>query len=155
MYSENINKDWTLWVTLHQCTEMTARCRDKELQQHGISVMQSALMRAIIVLGKPSKIAEISKYLRREPPTIVVLVERMIKRGLLEEVPTDDLSRGKSYTVTEKGLTATRNSMPSNCLKSIFFTLTDKEKDLMISLMNAVLKNSVDAYYGAKASKYY
>lgn len=155
MYTVNINSDWLLWVSLHQCSEMVARCRENELQRHGISVMQSALMLCIIQIGKPAKIAEICRHLKREAPTVAIMVNRMVKHGLLEEIKNGEKSRGKSYQVTDKGITALNNSKSSDCLKKIFYTLTEKEKKLMINLSKSILRNSIEAYYGAKASKYY
>ena len=155
MYTVNTNSDWLLWVSLHQCCEMVARCRENELQRHGISVMQSALMLCILQIGKPAKIGEICRHLKRETPTVVIMVNRMIKSGLLEEIKNGEKSRGKSYQVTDKGITVLNNSKSSDCLKKIFFTLTEKEKEFMTNLSRAVLRNSIEAYYGAKASKYY
>lgn len=96
--------------------------------------MQSAVMGSIIKSKRPLKIVEICRRLKREPHTITVLVKRMIKHGLLEEIARTKASGGKTYKITNKGLAAYNHSRTSENINTILSVLSEEEKEMIFNI---------------------
>ncbi len=60
------DRDYNLWVLLHQAKDAVFKARQKELSQYGISAMEAAALFIIQAIGNKPTPAEISRWIFRE-----------------------------------------------------------------------------------------
>jgi len=123
------DRDYELWVLLHQACDAMARARENELIPVGISRMQAAVLFIVKAIEGPATPAEISRWLFREPHTVSGLLERMEKQGLVRKVK--DLERKNLIRVlfTETGEEAYQRSREMKVIRKILSCLSPKERD--------------------------
>lgn len=121
------DRDYNLWVLLHQTRDATYNAREKELRQYGISLMEAAVLFIIQAIGDEATPAEISRWLFRKQHSVTALLVRMEKRGLVKK--TRDLARKNMVrvTITEKGTQAYSNSANRDSIHKIMSTLSEEE----------------------------
>lgn len=124
-----IDRDYELWVLLHQACDAMIRARENALRPVGISRMQAAVLFIVKAVKVPATPAEISRWLFREPHTVSGLLHRMEKRGLVRKV--NDLERKNLIRVeiTEKGEEAYRRSRELKVIRKTLSRLSPKERD--------------------------
>ncbi len=98
-----IDEDWWLWMRLRRVASLTTRMRSIELQKHGISLIQSAII--IIVHNAKSKIRpiDIARIMGRRRHTITELLNRMVAAGLIIKVKDSAKKNQINIKLTEKG----------------------------------------------------
>jgi len=75
-----------LVFTLHQTHDMLRRCEDRVFGEHGLTVEQYSVLSAIEYLNEPVKVTDVAHRLTRSINSISMIVDRMVKTGLLERV---------------------------------------------------------------------
>ena len=97
------NEDYMLWWLILQMRRSLYKARAKELAKYSLTPEKSAVLFIIKVIGYRATPAEISRYLLREPHSVVGLLQRMERQGLIERF--NDLERKNLVRValTEKG----------------------------------------------------
>lgn len=130
------DRDYNLWVLLHQTRDATYNAREKELRQYGISPMEAAVLFIIQAIGDEATPAEISRWLFRKQHSVTALLVRMEKKGLVKK--TRDLARKNMVrvTITEKGNQAHSNSANRDSIHKTMSTLSEEEhRQLSASLL--------------------
>ena len=124
-----IDRDYELWVLLHQACDAMIRTRENALRPAGITRIQAAVLFIVKAVKVPATPAEISRWLFREPHTVSGLLDRMEKRGLVRKV--NDLERKNLIRVeiTEKGEEAYRRSKELKVIRKTLSRLSPKERD--------------------------
>ena len=72
--TSNTDKDYELWVILHQTRDAIFKARENELSATGISPMQAAVLFIIKSIKGAVTPAEISRWLYREHHTVSALL---------------------------------------------------------------------------------
>ena len=75
--ASSADKDYELWVLLHQTKDAVYKARDKELMELGISPIMAAVLVIVEAIDGPATPAEISRWLFRESHTVSGLLQRM------------------------------------------------------------------------------
>ena len=123
------DRDYELWVLLHQARDTLSAARENETMQFGITIMQAAVLFVVKAIDGPAKPADISRWMLRAPHTVSALLVRMEKQGLVTR--TKDLERKNLVRIelTEKGEEALRRSMELKSVHNIFSCLSQEEHD--------------------------
>ena len=121
------DRDYNLWVLLHQTRDATYNARDKELRQYDISPMEAAVLFIVQAIGDEAIPAEISRWLFRKQHSVTALLIRMEKKGLVKKAR--DLAKKNlvRVTITEKGKQAHTNSTRRDSIHKIMSTLSEEE----------------------------
>ena len=117
-----------LWQLLHRSFGATVKVRQKELDQFGITVTQSAVLRTVVRLGQQATPTEIAKQLFLESNTISEQLTRMETNGLVKKVK--DLNRKNlvRIEVTQKGHGLSSKTLNRESIDYIKSVLTEDEK---------------------------
>ena len=128
----------TLWVLLDQSRDLVAKARDLELNHFDLTMAQAASLFILLSNneGRGLTINEISNWNGREPNSVLNLINRMEKNGLVKK--TRDPGEAKAIiSITEKGRelysSATRLS-----IEMIFSVLSEEEKQQLNSCLKKV-----------------
>jgi len=142
--SSSVDKDFTLWVLLRQAKDMVLKATQKELSQCGISPEEAAVLSIVQFLDNQATPTEISRWLLRRHHTVLGILSRMERNGLLRK--TKDLERKNlvRVTLTEKGQQAYYQSTKIESLRKIMSSLSEEKCQQLSSclkkLRDAALK---------------
>jgi len=91
------------WLLCHQVYDSIYRCEESVFAKEGISTQQHAVLIAIKYIEEPVTVSELAHWLERNQNGISMLVERMVKDGLISR--KRDLSDRRSIrlVMTKKG----------------------------------------------------
>lgn len=126
-----IDREYELWVLLHQACDATRRARDNELKEFGISRMQAAILFIVKAVKGPATPAEISRWLFRKPHTVCGILERMEKQGLVRQVRDLERKNMIRVVITEKGDEAYQRSRELRVIRTILSSLSPEQRDTL------------------------
>jgi len=75
-----------LWRQIYQTYTLLKRCEDEVFEEHGLTTEQYAVLVSIAYLGEPARITDIARWLERSTNSISMIVDRMVKAGLVRRV---------------------------------------------------------------------
>lgn len=135
-FKKPIDEDWWLWMRLRRVASLTTRMRTMELQKHGISLIQSAII--IIVHDAKSKMRpiDIAKLMSRRRHTITELLNRMAAAGLIVKVKNSAKKNQINIELTEKGEALYYEVIKKHSISAIFSVLSDQERDDVIKILD-------------------
>jgi DNA-binding MarR family transcriptional regulator len=144
-----INPDETielyrLSVLIKQIDNTIQKSRENELRKFGITPEQAAALICIRSLGQRATSAEISRWLFRDESSMLVLVRRMIKQGLIIKTADRNNKHLSKIELTSKGLSAYEGAVSFNSLSDIFSCLTKKKRQQLFSLLDTLRETSFD-----------
>jgi DNA-binding MarR family transcriptional regulator len=127
--------DYLLWMLMILSRDAVYKAREKELIKYGITPEQSGALFAINSLGEEATIAKIGRRLMREPHSVSILLKRLVSYGLISRNKPKVGKNPATYTMTEKGREALKNSAKCESIHRAMFVLSDEErKNLELSL---------------------
>lgn len=121
------DNSFELWVLFDQTEEIISKARDLELDQYRLTRIQAKVLFMLMNQGAGGMtLAEISKWVLREPHSVLSLVNRMEKIGLIKRVKKTGDDKIRIF-LTDKGRVlysqTTRRS-----ITMIFSALSPEEK---------------------------
>lgn len=117
---------FNLWVLLQQAKDAVYNARDKELSQYGISPREAATLRAITMIGKSATPTKLAEWVYRRPPTILGILRRMQKKGLLKLTKDVKVRNVVRISLTPRGKRIYEDAKKRESLHSIFISLDEK-----------------------------
>ena len=100
-----------LWLLLRRVGDALNLCLDLVYSKYGITNEQSGVLAAIKSRG-PLRISDLSSILERSPNSISMLVDRMVKGGLVKRTRDKKDRRMVFVTMTDKGRQAIDPAVP-------------------------------------------
>ena len=104
--SESGNLDLRLWFMIHRTHEMLKMCEDRVFREYKLTTEQYGVLVTIKYLDGPVRPTDVARWLERSPNSISMMVDRMVKAGLLRRVRDRKDRRVVWLTITSKGETA-------------------------------------------------
>jgi DNA-binding MarR family transcriptional regulator len=92
-----------LVFTIHKTSDIIKAHEDKILREYNLTAEQFRVLLAIGYLGGNPKVSEIAHQLTRRPNSITMIVDRMVKAGLVNRMRSRDDRRIVHVTTTTKG----------------------------------------------------
>jgi DNA-binding MarR family transcriptional regulator len=92
-----------LWRQLYQTYTLLKQCEDRVIEEHGLTTEQFAVLGAMDYFVGPMNITDLARWLERSTNSITMLVDRMVKAGLVRRVRSKRDRRVVSVTFTSKG----------------------------------------------------
>ena len=134
-----MERDYELWVLLHQSRDVIAQAREEELKETGLNMVQAGLLNIVKNVEKKPTITNIARWMNRKPHTVFSVVGVMEKQGLVKK--KKDLER-KNLTrieITKKGQKALQQAQEhTEAISDIMSCLTDKEANQFRSSLKKV-----------------
>src|SRR5512136_1106370 len=72
-----------LWRQLYQTYTLLKQQEDRIFEQHGLTTEQYAVLVSISYIGEPARVTDIARWLERSTNSISMIVDRMVKAGLV------------------------------------------------------------------------
>jgi len=92
-----------LWRQLHETYTLLKRFEDQIFYEYGLTTEQFSVLGAIDYFTGPTKVTDIAKWLERSTNSISMIVDRMVKAGLVRRIRDRSDRRVVHVVNTSKG----------------------------------------------------
>jgi len=110
--SEQENTVLRLWLLLRRVGDALGLCQDLVYSKYGLTSEQVAVLAAIKSRG-PLRPSEFSSILERSPNSMSMIVDRMVKTGLVRRTRDRKDRRAVFVSMTDKGREAVEPALPT------------------------------------------
>ena len=91
-----------LWRQVYQTYTLLKKCEDQIFDEYGLTTEQYAVLAAIDYFSGPVKVTDIALWLERSTNSVSMIVDRMVKAGLLRRVRDRSDRRVVNVSITSK-----------------------------------------------------
>ena len=130
-FMESTDQDYHFWALFRQTRDAMIKARERELEKHGISSIQAAVLFTIQDIGPKATPAEISRRLVREPHSISGLLKRMERQGLIKRIKDLPKRNMVRISLTAKGKELYQYSTRRQSMHDIMAVIADDERGLL------------------------
>ena len=138
--SESGNTSLRLWLLLHRVRDALFLCEDSITAEYGITTEQLGLLSAVKTLGGSPRPTDLAQRLERSPNSVSMLVDRMVKAGLVKRTRDRKDRRVVFVSATSKGAEAVDLALPVawEFIQKILSPLSDKDKHTLASMLETI-----------------
>ena len=128
-----------LWRQLYQTYTLLKQCEDRVIEEHGLTTEQFAVLGAMDYFAGPMNITDIAHWLERSTNSITMLVDRMVKAGLVRRVRSKSDRRVVRVTFTSKGKNAIKPATQASfeVIRKILSQLPYEDRNNLLGLLGA------------------
>ena len=125
-----------LWYASHRTRALLKMCEDQIYSEYNLTTEQYALLATITYLGGSARPTDIAKWLGRSTNSISMLVDRMVKAGLVRRVRDRSDRRVVNVSITGKAENALQPATRAGWefIQKITSSLTYEDKHTFIRL---------------------
>jgi DNA-binding MarR family transcriptional regulator len=140
MDSESGNTVLRLWLLLHRVRDALVACEDSIFAECGITTEQFAVLAAVKSRGGSLRPTDLALILERSPNSVSMLVDRMVKAGLVKRTRDRSDRRVVNVTLTSKGENAVEPATPAGWefIQKILSPISYKDKHALASMLETV-----------------
>jgi DNA-binding MarR family transcriptional regulator len=150
--SESGNTVLKLWLLLHRVHDGIVLCEDSIFGKYGLTTEQFSVLAAVKSRGGSLKPSELAQILARSPNSVSMLVDRMVKAGLVRRTRDRSDRRVVNVSLTGRGEKALGPAAPAGWefIQKILLPLSYKDKQALVGTLEKI-KCEVDGYLNPEA----
>jgi len=135
-----------LWRAVYQTYTRFKNGVDQILREHGLTMEQYLVLATIKYRDAPVRITDVAHWLERSTNSVTMIVDRMVKAGLLRRVRDRRDRRTVNVFLTSKAENALQPANPAfwNFLQVGMSPLSYKDKNTFASLLKTVNHNLLE-----------
>jgi len=129
-----------LWRQVYQTYTLLKKCEDQIFDDYGLTTEQCAVLGAIEYFGGSMKITDIARWLERSTNSISMIIDRMVKAGLVRRVRSKNDRREVRVTSTSKGQDALKpaNLAGLEVIRKILSPLSYEDGLTLLGLLETI-----------------
>lgn len=137
---ESVELTLRLWRGMYQTYTLLKTCEDKTFGDYGLTTEQGAVLGAIDYFGGPMKITDIARWLERSTNSMSMIVDRMVKAGLVRRTRSTSDRREVRVTSTSKAQDAIRpaNRATFEVMQKLLSSLSHEDKITLLGLLGTM-----------------
>jgi DNA-binding MarR family transcriptional regulator len=134
------------WLLIHQCHRLLIRAENAAFVQVGLTTRKHAVLFALRNLKNPVTVTDVARWLDRNPNGISMLIDRMVKDGLVNRIKDLPDRRSARLEITPKGKKAITagNKLTRKVYKQIFAGISNKDFIKISTVLERVRFKSLD-----------
>jgi DNA-binding MarR family transcriptional regulator len=132
-----------IWLLFNQARQLLVTIRNKELNELGVSMSATAVLRTVKKFGENATLKGLSDELHFARHSVRELVIRMEKDGLLKRNKNRKKRNTTYVKITDKGREISERADAEGSIDYIFSALTDEEKKELQDILTTIRKNSI------------
>jgi DNA-binding MarR family transcriptional regulator len=138
--SELENLNLRLLRMVYQTYTWFKNCSDQILKEQGLTTEQYILLVTIKYLDAPVRITDVARWLERSPNSVSMIVDRMVKAGLVRRVRDRSDRRIVNVFITSKGENALKptNTAVREFVQQIMSPLSYEDRHTFASLFKMI-----------------
>lgn len=140
MNSESGNTVLRLWLLLHRVRDALFLCEDSVFNEYGLTTEQFTLLAAVKGSGGSLRPSDLASYMERSPNSVSMLVDRMVKAGLVKRTRNRKDRRVVNVTLTGKAEKAVEQAAPEGwkLVQRILSPVSEEDKRALASVLETV-----------------
>lgn len=125
------------WVLAHRTRDLLRKCEDRVLGEYNVTAEQYSALIAIEYLDDPVRPTDIARWLLRKGNSASMIIDRMVKAGLVRRVRDMHDRRVVRVSITSKGRETFKQATPAywDLIEEILSSLSYEDKHSLISLL--------------------
>jgi MarR family 2-MHQ and catechol resistance regulon transcriptional repressor len=129
-----------LWLLLHRTNDALCLCEDSMLHEYGLTLEQWRLLAHLQYYGRPLGPSELATSLERSSNSVSMLVDRMVKVGLVKRTRDRKDRRVVHVWLTRKGESIVGPATPQiwELIQEILSPLSSEDKRVLANLLETV-----------------
>jgi len=129
-----------LWLALHRVRDALILCEESVFGQYGITPEQFAVVASVKGSGGPLRPTDLALMLERSPNSVSMLVDRMVKAGLVKRTRDRKDRRVVRVSLTGKAEKAVGPATVAGWefIEKVLSVLSDKDKEALDRLLETV-----------------
>jgi len=133
------------WSLLHRVRDVLQRCEEERYGQYGLTPEQYGVLVTIKYVGQSARITDIAHWSARSPNSVSMIVDRMVKIGLVKRVRDKHDRRVVFVSVAPKGEKALgpASSEGLGLIQTVMKPLMDDDLAALIKLLESVRSQAV------------
>ncbi|NWF78150.1 MAG: MarR family transcriptional regulator [Chloroflexi bacterium] len=134
------------WRLLYQTYTLFKRCEDQIFGEYKLTTEQFAVLVAMAYLGEPSMPSDIARWLERSTNSVSMLVDRMVKAGLVRRVRDRRDRRAVQLFMTSKAENALKPATVAGLefTRKILSSLSSEDRLTLVNLLEMVKNKTLD-----------
>jgi DNA-binding MarR family transcriptional regulator len=128
------------WLLIHQCHRLLIRAENSAFARVDLTTRKHAVLFALRNLKNPVTVTDVAHWLDRNPNGISMLVDRMVKDGLITRVKDMPDRRSVRLAITQKGEKAITdgNKLTRQVYKKIFSGISNDDFKKISTILEKV-----------------
>ncbi len=128
------------WFLPHRTAELLRRCEDRIFGEYNLTTEQYTMLATIKYLDEPVRITDVARWAGRSPNSVSMIIDRMVKAGLVKRVRDRKDRRTVFLTITSKAEKALKPATQAGWefIKEVMSPLSNEDKRTFISLHEMV-----------------
>jgi len=131
------NLDKGTWILLRQAYNLILKCEDRVFSEYKLTTEQHSVLMALRNISGPVRITDIARWLDRSVNSVSMIVDRMVKAGLVRRTRDRKDRRTVFVAMTSK---AEKAYVPATVagwglIQEILSPLSDEDKRALIRLL--------------------
>jgi DNA-binding MarR family transcriptional regulator len=141
---ENVDKG--AWILLRQAHNLVLKCEDRVFSVYDLTTEQHGVLMAVKHINGPVRITDIARWLDRSVNSVSMIIDRMVKAGLVKRTRDRKDRRTVFVTITSKADKAYVLSSVAGwgLIQEILSPLSDKDKRALIRLLETIRDQTYD-----------
>jgi DNA-binding MarR family transcriptional regulator len=129
-----------LWLLLHRVCDAISLCEDSIFGEYGLTTEQFAVLAAVKSRGGSLRPTDLALVLERRTNSVSMLVDRMVKAGLVKRTRDRSDRRVVRVSLTSKGGNAIKPATPAGWefIQKILSPLSYKDQHALASTLEIV-----------------
>ena len=129
-----------LWRQVYQTYTLLKTCEDQIFEEYGLTTEQFGVLGAMDYLGGPVKVTDLARWLERSTNSISMIVDRMVKAGLVTRRRDTRDRRVVYVSSTSKAQNALKPATQASleCIRKIMSPLSYEERSTLLSLLGTI-----------------
>ena len=146
MNSESGNTVLRLWLLLHRVRDALVACEDSVFKEYGLTTEQYGLLASVKSYGGSSRPIDLALLLERSPNSVSMLVDRMVKAGLVRRLRDRGDRRVVYVILTSKGQNIVEQSSPGmwEFIKDMLSPLSYEDRRTFLSLFEMINRKALE-----------
>jgi len=141
---ENLDKGG--WILLRQAYNLIFRCEDRVFSEYNLSTEQHTVLMAVKNISGPVRITDIARWLDRSVNSVSMIIDRMVKAGLVKRTRDRKDRRTVFVTLTNKAEEAYVPATTAGweLVQEILSPLSNEDKRTLIRLLETIRDKTYD-----------
>jgi len=143
---ESDNLALRLWFLTHRTPDLLKRCEDQIFAEYNLTTEQYAVLSTIKYLDEPVRVTDIARWLERSPNAVSMIVDRMVKAGLLRRKRDLGDRRAVRVVITSRGDNALKPAILAGLefIREILSPLSYEDRRTFITLHEVVKYKAIE-----------
>ena len=136
-----------LWYSSHRTRSLLKMCEDQIYGEHNLTTEQYTVLVAIKHMGGVARPSNIARWITRSPNSVSMIIDRMVKDGLLKRVRDKRDRRVVNVSITRKAEDSLKPAIAAGWefIQKITSPLSNEEKHAFIK-SHDTLRNEIFRY---------